>query len=61
MERNDCDIDASFGKNETVDLEKIVKELNDNYKNSAIYIKIEYTAYIVSYYKHETLSIRTCT
>ena len=33
------DIDKVFGKNETVDLEKVVKELNDNYKNSAMYIK----------------------
>ena len=32
------DIDKVFGKNETVDLEKVVKELNDNYKNSAMYI-----------------------
>ncbi len=33
------DIDKVFGKNESINLEKVVNELNDNYKDSAMYIK----------------------
>ena len=33
------DIDKVIGKNESINLEKVVNELNDNYKDSAMYIK----------------------